>query len=189
MHLAVEPWSFWYMKTNKAKSQVEGQTPHWGHEGFTSHTCVPGRSLSILTALGEGPQILMLVPTEISLVLPSLWKPCASVPQSAVGLIYFGGTSRMCMVPATAPVPGTHTLCPLILAPGSFGPSKAFHVLSYVPDSPSPSRGQDCLPHSPQILAACAYAPNSALNLDLSVERQILTHKSKLLEIIMLKFF
>lgn len=166
------------MKTNKANSQVEAQTPHRGHEGFPSHTCVPGWSLSILTALGEGPQILMLVSAEMSPVLPSHWTPCASVPQSAVGLICLGGTSRMCMVPATALVPGTHTLCPCILAPGPSSPSEASHVLSYVPDSPS--QGQDCLPLSPQILAACAYAPSSALNLDLTVERQILTHKSKL---------
>lgn len=42
LHLALEPLSFWCMKTNRGKSQVRNQTPHQGHEGFPSHTWVPG---------------------------------------------------------------------------------------------------------------------------------------------------
>lgn len=89
-------------------------------------TYVPGWSLSILPALGEGPQILVLASTEMSLVLPSHSTPCAGVPWSTVGLISFGGSSRLSMVPATALGPGAHTLCPLHLGPRALWPSRGF---------------------------------------------------------------
>ena len=117
------------MNTNKVEDQVTVQTPCQGHES-SPFQLFPRRKLSNLMVPGEGSQIPMPAPTEMSLILLRPWTPC-----TVAGLICLEGTRRVSMVPAIAWVPGAHTLTSSSWLQVSLAHERLPVFLSCAPDS------------------------------------------------------